>query len=181
MKHRTTCLFFLLILAGAACTKVTDNSGSAINGSDQVYLNVTEVDSAATINNIITPSSGAVFTTPGVIHGGGYYLLPNGQTNLKVQFSQTGQLFYDTTFGLPAGSLHSVYIYPVSKIYRASLTTDDFSAISGHTAYVRILDFADSVINQPADFSFSDGNVVFASKNRHFLDHEANNTFTKFV
>jgi hypothetical protein len=181
MKNKTIYLFFLLTFIGIACTKVTDNSGSVTDGTGKAYLNVTEIDSAATINNIITPSNGVVFTTAGVIHGGGYYLLPNGQTNVKVQFSQTGQLFYDTTFGLSAGSLHSVYIYPVSKIYRASVTTDDFSAVTGNTAYVRILDFADSVINQSTNFSFSDGKVLFTSKNRHFLDHETNNTFAKFV
>jgi hypothetical protein len=179
MKNKATYLFFLLIFMG---TKVTDNSGSVTDGSGKAYLNITEVDSAATLNIIVTPSNGATFTTPGTFLGAGYYLLPNGQTNIKVQFSQTGQLFYDTTYGLASGSLHSVCIYPVDKIYRASVINDDFSsATNSNTAYVRILDFAATVMNQSADFSFSNGSVQFASKNRYFLDHESNSSLVKFV
>jgi hypothetical protein len=59
---------------------------------------------------------------------------------------------------------------------------DDFSsATNSNTAYVRILDVAATVMNQSADFSFSNGSVQFASKNRYFLDHESNSSLVKFV
>jgi len=183
MKNAVAYITILLVTI-SSCTKVLTNTGDPGSGTTpagKTYLSITQIDSSAKLNVIVTPSNGSLFITSGTVSGAAYNVFASGKTNIKIQSRNSARLFYDSTYTLNDGSISSAFIYPVSTVYKASVVTDDYTTPANGTANIRLLDFSATTSGQTVNFNVSNGAANYSFNNRFFIDHETDKTLVKFI